>query len=153
MLLCQRFQVTLFRILLDHNLKKLREVLNGFPSRNDVAVFDYLLLPCTSLYANPSTIIIDWKCVSSVLFPCEKRWHNHTHCSAPKSSGRQVHTKNGLVCSCTLEDCLVYTPHNGHIYSIFGTLDDLDGNSLLNLKNEVITYKQYFKSRFVFYIK
>ncbi|KAE9448063.1 hypothetical protein C3L33_20039, partial [Rhododendron williamsianum] len=146
-LLCQRFQVTLFRILLDHNLKKLREVLNGFPSRNDVAVFDYLLLPCTSSYANPSTIIIDWKCVSSVLFPCEKRWHNHTHCSAPKSSGRQVHTKNGLVCSCTLEDCLVYTPHNGHIYSIFGTLDDLDGNSLLNLKNEVITYKQYFKSR------
>ncbi|KAG5549523.1 hypothetical protein RHGRI_014751 [Rhododendron griersonianum] len=146
-LLCQRFQVTLFRILLDHNLKKLREVLNGFPSRNDVAVFDYLLLPCTSSYANPSTIIIDWKCVSSVLFPCEKRWHNHTHCSAPKSSGRRVHTKNGLVCSCTLEDCLVYTPHNGHIYSIFGTLDDLDGNSLLNLKNEVITYKQYFKSR------
>ncbi|XP_058216237.1 endoribonuclease Dicer homolog 2 [Rhododendron vialii] len=141
-LLCQRFQVTLFRILLDHNLKKLREVLNGFPSRNDVAVFDYLLLPCTSSYANPSTIIIDWKCVSSVLFPCENCWHNHTHCSA-----RQVHTKNGLVCSCTLEDCLVYTPHNGHIYSIFGTLDDLDGNSLLNLKNEVITYKQYFKSR------
>lgn len=140
-LLCQRFQVTLFRILLDHNLKKL-EVLNDFSSRNDVAVFDYLLLPCSSSYGNPS--IIDWKCVCSVLF----HWHNRTHCSNPKSSCGEVHTKNGLVCRCRLEDCLVYTPHNGYIYSVFGTSDDLDGNSLLNLKNEVaISYKQYFKSR------
>ncbi|KAL6980467.1 hypothetical protein U1Q18_022105 [Sarracenia purpurea var. burkii] len=147
----ERFQITIFRVLLDHNLEKLKEVLNVFHSRNDLAVADYLVLPCTSSNQNPSNI--NWECVSSVLFPCKSLRHIHINCSAPKSSGHQVHTKNGLVCHCMLENSLVYTPHNGHVYSITGTLYDLDGTSLLSLKNgEVITYKQYYKSRFVKFI-
>ena len=86
------------------------------------------------------------------------------NCSAPKISGRQVlvmndgskkvDTKNGLVCSCTLGNSLVYTPHNGHLYSITGTFDDLNENSLLSLGNgEVTTSKQYYKLRFVLSIQ
>ena len=51
------FQITLFRVL-DHNLKKLKEVLNAFHLRKDLAVFDHLMLPCSSSYKNP--LIIDW---------------------------------------------------------------------------------------------
>ncbi|KAL7252377.1 hypothetical protein ACSBR1_007043 [Camellia fascicularis] len=142
-LLCQRFEITVFRVLFDHNLKKLKELL-AFHSSNDLAVLDYLVLPCTSSHQNPS---IDWNCVSSVVFPSKIIGHNHMN-TTPNSSCRQVRTKNGLVCSCMLENSLVYTPHNGFVYSIAGTLD-LHGNSLLRQKNgECITYKQYYKSEY-----
>ncbi|PSS04962.1 Endoribonuclease [Actinidia chinensis var. chinensis] len=144
-LLCQRFQITLVRVLLDHNLNKLKQVLNAFHSRNDLAICDYLLLPCSGQNQNP---YIDWKCVSSVLFLRENLWENHGNCCIPNGFCRPVHAKNGLVCSCMLENCLVYTPHTGHVYCITGTLDNLDANSLMSRKNgEDITYKHHYKQR------
>ncbi|KAK3016706.1 hypothetical protein RJ639_005644, partial [Escallonia herrerae] len=142
-LLCQRFQITILRVLLDHNWTKL-EVLGASILRTDLAVLDYLLLPSTISSQKP--FCIDWRSVSSVLFSCENMFNDHKYCSSPKACG--VHTKNGLVCRCMLENSLVYTPHNGHVYCITGIFDNLDGNSLLEQKHgEVISYKAYYERR------
>ncbi|GFZ06041.1 dicer-like 2 [Actinidia rufa] len=144
--LCHRFQITLFRVLLDHNLKKLDKVLNAFHSRHDLAICDYLLLPCSGENQNPWNI--DWKCVNSVLFSHKNLWDNHKNCCIPNGFCRPVDAKNGLVCSCMLENCLVHTPHTGRVYCITGTSDILDANSFLSRKNgEDITYKQYYGQR------
>ncbi|CAK9167068.1 unnamed protein product, partial [Ilex paraguariensis] len=144
-LLCQKFQITLFRVILDHNLNKLKEVLDACHHRNDAAVFDYLLVPCTSSPRTSS--IIDWKCVSSVMFSSDNLWDHHSYCSS-KGYGGWVHTKNGVVCRCMLKNSLVCTPHNGHVYCIAGTLPNLDGNSLLHLRDgEVVSYKRYYEKR------
>ncbi|KAK3016702.1 hypothetical protein RJ639_005640 [Escallonia herrerae] len=144
-LLCQRFQITILRVLLDHNLTKLKEVLGASTLRTDLALLDYLLLPSTISSQKP--FCIDWRSVSSVLFSCENMFNDHKDCSSPKAC--TVHTKNGLVCRCKLENSLVYTPHNGHIYCITGIFDNLDGNSLLERKHgKVISYKAYYERRF-----
>nr|XP_027105514.1 endoribonuclease Dicer homolog 2-like isoform X2 [Coffea arabica] len=64
--LCQKFQVTLLRLLLDHNQNKLKEALSGLNRNSQRDVFDYLLIPSTSPHENPS---IDWKCNSLVVTP------------------------------------------------------------------------------------
>ncbi|KAK3028012.1 hypothetical protein RJ639_040011, partial [Escallonia herrerae] len=144
-LLCQRFQITILRVLLDHNWTKL-EVSGASILRTDLAVLDYLLLPSTISSQKP--FCIDWRSVSSVLFSCENMFDDHKFCSSPKACG--VQTKNGLVCRCMLENSLVYTPHNGHVYCITGIFDDLDGNSPLEQKHgEVISYKAYYERRFI----
>ncbi|PIN21631.1 Ribonuclease [Handroanthus impetiginosus] len=59
-----------------------------------------------------------------------------------------MHTKNGLVCLCMLENSLVRTPHNGMLYCIDGTLQGFDGNKFLKLgKGKMVTYKQYYQQR------
>ncbi|KAK3023834.1 hypothetical protein RJ639_044551, partial [Escallonia herrerae] len=142
-LLCQRFQITIFRVLLDHNWTKLKEVLGASTLSSDLALLDYLLLPSTTSSQKP--FCIDWRSVKAVLFPYKIMLNDHKNCS-PKGCG--VHTKNGLVCRCMLENSLVYTPHNCHVYCITGIFDNLDGNSLLELKDgEVISYKAYYERR------
>lgn len=146
-LLCQRFQVTLFRVLLDHNLKKLDEVLKTFSSSNSNPVLNYLALPCTSSSKSPS--IIDWETIRSVLFPGESNRRKHTNCCTLKGASYQMNTVRDIVCTCMLESSLVFTPHNCHLYSVVGTFRDLDGNSLLVSRNkEEITYKQFYKLRY-----
>ncbi|KAM7274213.1 hypothetical protein ACFE04_028877 [Oxalis oulophora] len=88
---CRRFQIALFRALMDHN----------------------------------------------------NSWNTH---NCPRKD--TVWTKNSLVCTCMIENCLVYTPHNGHVYCITGILQDLNSNSALELTNEITTYKKYYKSRY-----
>ncbi|KAK9292106.1 hypothetical protein L1049_020064 [Liquidambar formosana] len=142
-LLCRRFQITVFRVLIDH---KLKEVLNGLHLWNDL-VIDYLLLPTTNLLEN---WIIDWNSLTSVFFLCENALKNHRKSCISKGYARHVQTKNGLVCSCMLQNSLVYTPHNDQLYCISGFLDDLDGNSLLSLRDGgAIPYKKYYESRSV----
>ncbi|KAK3028008.1 LOW QUALITY PROTEIN: hypothetical protein RJ639_040007, partial [Escallonia herrerae] len=142
-LLCQRFQITILRVLLDHNWTKL-EVLGASILRTDLAVLDYLLLPSTISSQKP--FCIDWRSVSSVLFSCENMFNDHKYCSSRKACG--VHTNNGLVCRCMLENSLVYTPHNCNVYCIKGIFDNLDGNSLLEQKHgEVISYKASYERR------
>nr|GMD74464.1 endoribonuclease Dicer homolog 2-like [Ipomoea batatas] len=88
---CQRFQVIVFRVLLDRNLNKLDKALGRFNRVDGSAVIDYLLLPSIGPVDNPP-----------------------------------MHTKNGLLFSCLLENSLVWTPHNGNLYCVVGILDDLD---------------------------
>lgn len=143
-LLCHRFQVMMFRVLLDNNFNKVKETLGVFCPRNNIAVFDYLLLPSTG---SQQSLIIDWGCVGSILFPSKNLCHDRAKCS-PKCRNNIVHTINGLVCRCVVENSLVCTPHNGYVYCITRTLDGLDGNSMLELKNgETITYKKYYQKR------
>ncbi|XP_019181103.1 PREDICTED: endoribonuclease Dicer homolog 2-like [Ipomoea nil] len=142
---CQRFQVTVFRVLLDRNLNKLDEALGGFNRVDDgSAVIDYLLLPSIGPADDP---LIDWKIISSALFSYQNPEDKHSH-SCSRHGCRPMHTKNGLLFSCLLENSLVWTPHNGHIYCIVGILDNLDGSSSLKTGGkESITYKEYYKKK------
>ncbi|XP_071920504.1 endoribonuclease Dicer homolog 2 isoform X4 [Coffea arabica] len=145
-LLCRKFQVTIFRALLDHNLNKLHEALGGLHLNSECPLFDYLLLPSTGSCGNA---LIDWKYVSSVLFPQEDIPNKHMASCCTRSHRQYFWTKNAFVCCCMLGNSLVLTPHNGHLYCVTGILHDLDSNSLLELRNgESITYKAYYRNRY-----
>ncbi|KAL6504014.1 hypothetical protein OROGR_025937 [Orobanche gracilis] len=120
--LCKKFQTTVFRILVDHNLNRLHE--DQFPERNCLAMFNYLLLP--ALRSHQEDVSIDWECIGSVQFPKNVSEHLRADCSSAQSYDRHVHTTNGLICPCMIENSLVCTPHNGVLYCITGTLDGLD---------------------------
>ncbi|XP_011084676.1 endoribonuclease Dicer homolog 2 isoform X1 [Sesamum indicum] len=139
--LCQRFQLTVFRVLIDHNLNKLHEELHEYSNRNG-SVFNYLLLPSIGSYQ------IDWKCVTAVLYQENASWNLRTDCTNGGYGHYNVRTKNGLVCLCMLENSLVLTPHNNFLYCITGTLNGIDGNTYLELRDgESFTYKEYYKQR------
>ncbi|KAL1827714.1 hypothetical protein ACET3Z_006126 [Daucus carota] len=137
---CQQFQVKVFKFL--YNKKKILDVFHPW---NDLTVYDYLLLPTTG---SLQSLHIDWKCVYSVLFKSKNICHDNTSCPFPKDQYNVLHTRDGLVCRCVLENSLVCTPHNGYIYCILGTLDDTTGSSVLKLKDgEFISYKNYYDKR------
>ncbi|KAL3833920.1 hypothetical protein ACJIZ3_008656 [Penstemon smallii] len=143
--LSRRFQITLFRALIDHNFNKLNEDLLELSKRNGSLVFDYLLLPSLRINQN---IFIDWKCIRSILYTSNASLDEHKDCFPSRGCGHYVHTKNGLMCCCMLENSLVCTPHNGVLYCINGTVDGFDGNTFLELNNgESVTYKKYYKQR------
>ncbi|KAG4914104.1 hypothetical protein JHK84_054554 [Glycine max] len=139
---CRRFQTTLFRILLNRDVTKLTSVSDDF-SLGDNPEIDFLLLPATVKHQRPSNSIIDWKPVLSVPFSSESTCDCKDHAC-------NVRIRNDSVCSCKLENCVVYTPHNGSIYIIYTTdgTKKLNGNSTLNqgLKG-ITTYKEHFKKR------
>ncbi|KAG5574730.1 hypothetical protein H5410_054864, partial [Solanum commersonii] len=105
------------------------------------AVFDYLLL--LSVGTLPE---IKSKCVNSLLFPSQVLRDKHMDWCSTQDRKRSVNTKTEVVCSCLLENSLVFTPHNGNIYCITGFLNNLDCNSLLIMRTgESITYREYYK--------
>ncbi|KAK8987614.1 hypothetical protein V6N11_027360 [Hibiscus sabdariffa] len=65
--LCRRFQIALFRVLMDRKAENLTEVLCDLTSGN--SDIDYLVLPSNYAGQNPA---IDWLSVSSVLFSYQK---------------------------------------------------------------------------------
>lgn len=137
--------MTVLRVLLDHSITKLMKSIEVHKSKSDHLVFDYLLFPSMGMSKNQ--MIIDWKSVCSVSFPFEEQ-HN---CSVTNNNHQKLHTRNGLVCSCLMENSLVYTPHNGRVYCITKRLFGLNGNSSLQIKKgESITYKSYYKTRYSF---
>ncbi|KAL0340835.1 UNVERIFIED_CONTAM: Endoribonuclease Dicer2 [Sesamum radiatum] len=137
--LCHRFQLTLFRVLIDHKLNKLHEELHEYSNRNG-SMFNYLLLPSIGTYQ------IDWKCVNAVLCLENASWNLRTGCSKRGYGHYNVHTKNGLVCCCMLENSLVATPHNNFLYCITGILDGIDGNTYFKLRDgESVTYKEHYR--------
>lgn len=106
----------------------------------DSPKIDYLLLPSTGVE------LISWGTVLSVMVST-REYCVHRGIPSFKDLAYDVQTKDGLVCICRLQNSLVYTPHNGHVYCVMGVLK-LDGNSLLKLrKNEMMPYKEYYKVR------
>ncbi|XP_073032399.1 endoribonuclease Dicer homolog 2-like [Primulina eburnea] len=143
--LCRSFQIILFRVLLNQNFNQLHEDIDQCSLSNGSRIFNYLLFPSTGSSENLS---VDWKCVTSVLYLSDGSLDKHNDCFATRDQGHYVHTKNGLVCSCMLENSLVCTPHNGLMYCISGTLDGYDGNSNFELRNgEVLSYKKYYEKK------
>ncbi|BBH07245.1 dicer-like 2, partial [Prunus dulcis] len=135
-----------FRILLDHELPNLGKVLERLCLAQNLGIesIDYLLLPAARMHQRPS--IIDWECVTSVSFQCEENSEYHVDCSPPKNCSRVLHTKNGMVCTCRIQNSLVYTPHTGLLYCITGLLDDLNGNSLLRPRGRrARSYKTHYE--------
>ncbi|GKV45609.1 hypothetical protein SLEP1_g52673 [Rubroshorea leprosula] len=138
-LFCRRFQITLFRVLLDHKVDGLKGVLDGIKLGDDLEM-DYLVLPSTSSNGKD---LIHWNSVKSVAFSCEDALEGHANCNPGV-----LQTKSGPACLCMIQDSLVYTPHNGYVYCITGILNGLTANSLLSLRNgNLITYKEYYKHR------
>ncbi|XP_057984825.1 endoribonuclease Dicer homolog 2 isoform X10 [Hevea brasiliensis] len=143
-LICRKFLIALFKVLVDRNLNELEEILNGLQLSNDPEI-DYLLLPSMGSCQKPS---IDWNSIISILFSHENAWKYHVN-SPLKDCTRTMWTKNGQVCKCMLQNSLVYTPHNGEVYCIEGISDHLDGRSLLKLKNgDYTSYKEYYKDKY-----
>ncbi|XP_054796957.1 endoribonuclease Dicer homolog 2 isoform X2 [Prosopis cineraria] len=133
-LLCRRFQITVFGILLAHNIDKLTAILNELHWGDNLEI-DYLMLPATAIDQRP--LIVDWPSVTSI-FSSQQGCNNH---------GANVRTKDALVCSCKLENSLVCTPHNGQFYITTGRMK-LNGNSVLRLSNgRITTYKKYYKEK------
>ncbi|KAL6272753.1 hypothetical protein ACE6H2_023445 [Prunus campanulata] len=91
---CRRFQITIFRILLNHELQNLGKVLERLCLGQNLGIesIDYLLLPAARMHQRPS--IIDWECVTSVSFRCEENSEYHVDCSSPKNCSGVLHTKN-----------------------------------------------------------
>ncbi|KAG8503299.1 hypothetical protein CXB51_001265 [Gossypium anomalum] len=142
-ILCRRFQIALFRVLMDHKAEKLTELLSDLTSGNNSEI-DYLLLP-SNYMGQP---VIDWLSISSILFSYEKGWKNHVNCN-----DGILQTKSGLVCTCMIKNSLVSTPHNGHTYIIDGLLNNINANSLLTLSDGgVMTYKEYYEQRRVSFL-
>nr|GMD74462.1 endoribonuclease Dicer homolog 2-like [Ipomoea batatas] len=141
---CQRFQVTILRVLFERNLNTLDEALSRLNLVDGSPVIDYLLLPSI----DPSDVPkIDWNIISSVLFSYEKPEHRHLY-SCSRHGCRPMHTKNGLLFSCLLENSLVCTPHTGILYCITGISDKLDGTSIMKMGGrESSTYKEYYKKK------
>ncbi|MED6180145.1 hypothetical protein PIB30_007656 [Stylosanthes scabra] len=134
---CRRFQITLLRILLHADVNPRDEFcLGGNPE------IDYLLLPATVGHQRLSNSVVDWNSISCVPFSSESTCDCNDHHHA------DVWTKNGLVCSCKLRNCIVTTPHNDCIYIIDGVMD-LNGNSpLMNGGKKAPTYKEHFKKKY-----
>ncbi|KAG6700460.1 endoribonuclease Dicer homolog 2-like [Carya illinoinensis] len=142
-LLCRRFQKTLLRVLIDHDLKSLNEHMDG-----DILEIEteYLLLPATAKHQRP--VIIDWPCVNSVLFSCKKNGESPLNCSLAEGRARIVQTKDGPVCTSLLQNSLVYTPHTDQMYCTTGILE-LNANSRMkhHRRGKINTYKKYFEER------
>ncbi|GER28274.1 dicer-like 2 protein [Striga asiatica] len=144
-LLCRKFQTTLFRVLIDHNFTKLKKC-GQSPEVNGSSIgLNYLLLPVVK---SDQGMSIDWSSINSVRFPENASQHFRTDCSSRQNYDSHMPTKDGLVCRCMIENSLVLTPHNGVLYCVMGTLEGIDGNSYLELRDgEAVTYKKYFKTR------
>lgn len=125
-LLCRRFQITLFRVLLDHSVENLVASLDGLHQRDGVAL-DYLLVPSTP---EQKSSLIDWEVIRSVNLTSREPWERHVDCSA-KDASCILHTKDELFCTCVLQNALVYTPHNGYVYCTRGVPSNLNANSIL----------------------
>ncbi|KAG2693829.1 hypothetical protein I3760_08G113700 [Carya illinoinensis] len=142
-LLCRRFQKTLLRVLIDHDLKSLNEHMDG-----DILEIEteYLLVPATAKHQRP--VIIDWPCVNSVLFSCKKNGESPLNCSLAEGRARIVQTKDGPVCTSLLQNSLVYTPHTDQMYCTTGILE-LNANSRMkhHRRGKINTYKKYFEER------
>ncbi|GAB4855884.1 hypothetical protein Ancab_024523 [Ancistrocladus abbreviatus] len=135
--------MAVFSVLLKNNISTVIETLVRVQKDIDFAHVDYFTLPCSGSLGNSS--IINWQCVRFVSFVSNNIRNSHMNCS-PSGVSRLVHTNNGPVCSCMLENCLVSTPHNGCMYCVSGFLDNLNGNSNLPLRGGgVISYKNYYK--------
>ncbi|CAA0821254.1 Endoribonuclease Dicer homolog 2 [Striga hermonthica] len=143
--LCRKFQTTLFRILIDHKFTMLQECGQSSGVNGSSIGLNYLLLPVVK---SDQGVSIDWSCINSVRFPENASRHFRTDCPSSQNYDSHVHTKDGLVCRCVIENSLVLTPHNGVLYCIMGTLEGIDGNSYLELRDgESVTYTKYFKTR------
>ncbi|XP_052734804.1 endoribonuclease Dicer homolog 2 isoform X3 [Vigna angularis] len=140
---CRRFQTTLFRILLNRDENELPSASDNF-SFGDNPEFDYLLLPATVEHQSPSNSIIDWKSVKS--FPFSSASTCDCNC---KDHACDVRIKNGSVCSCKLENCVVYTSHSKSFYTMTPIIWDLNGNSTLRHlgRHGTDTYKEHFKNK------
>uniref|UniRef100_A0A7N0TZE9 Uncharacterized protein n=1 Tax=Kalanchoe fedtschenkoi TaxID=63787 RepID=A0A7N0TZE9_KALFE len=142
---CRKFQSSLFRILLDHNMNKVGEMINA-KSKSDFDV-DYLLLPTISKM-DQKNVRIDWITVASAFISCKRGLNDHTRCFPPVNRGRAVQSKSEVVCSCMLQCAIVRTPHNDRLYHVSGFLNGLNGNSLmLREEGKEIKYNEYFESR------
>jgi len=135
-LLCKKFQVTLLRILIDNSMNKLAMGLDKCYLEGDVEI-DYLLLPAIG---KGEKSIVNWLAISAVN-PSNIKCEYHPN---------HIRTKSGLVCTCRLQDALVFTSHavdKIHFYITTGTMK-LDGNSPMKLRDgEVTTYKKYYKQK------
>nr|CAD1820291.1 unnamed protein product [Ananas comosus var. bracteatus] len=140
--MAKRFQTTVLSVLIHHDVAKLNNISDCPPKELPSTEVVYLLLP---LIAGK----VDWPCIKSAVFSAGTVGSQDAmSCCCRIGVARFVQTIDGHMCSCQLQNSLVYTPHNHHFYCVTGILNDLNANSHLKLKcGDVLTYKNYYKTR------
>ncbi|KFK39865.1 hypothetical protein AALP_AA3G298800 [Arabis alpina] len=92
-LLCRRFQITLFRVLLDHSVENLVEALDGLQLRDGVAL-DYLLVPST---LSLGTSLIDWEDLSYLDYYEKRHGIQLNFLDEPFLNGRHIFTLQNCI--------------------------------------------------------
>ncbi|GAA0158861.1 hypothetical protein LIER_15782 [Lithospermum erythrorhizon] len=145
-LICQKFQVALLRILLDRNIERLDKALAGFGKLGGFSRLDYLILPV--VHSPKHNLTINWNSLRSVLRPYTCLGDKHVWCFCGMNDSHHVYTMSGWVCSCIMKNALVCTPHNGCIYYISGELHGLNSESSLEVQGgRETTYHEYYEKR------
>uniref|UniRef100_A0A1D1Z5R2 Endoribonuclease Dicer 2 n=1 Tax=Anthurium amnicola TaxID=1678845 RepID=A0A1D1Z5R2_9ARAE len=133
--MAREFQFFILSILIHQNFNKGQDTIHCSYSKDASSAVTYLILPsilCKQKFC------INWDCVAS-----PKTWN----CSLGGSC-HQIQMKNAAICSCVVENSLVYTPHNGYVYCITSISDKYNGNShMAKRSGESLTYMEYYKSR------
>jgi endoribonuclease Dicer len=137
----RRFQTTILSLLINKDHSEVSDVIKDFHELQVSVGVVYLLLPSVSGK-------VDWCNIKFSASPVydEATGKNIRHCHACKDA-HLLQTKDGPFCTCILQNCVVYTPHNETFYNVTGFLD-LNANSLLHLKDgSAVSYTEYFKTR------
>ncbi|WOK91952.1 endoribonuclease [Canna indica] len=139
-MMAKSFQISIFNLLLNHDYTMLMDALHD-PHKNASTSIAYLLLPLAGGK-------IDWQCVNCYSFDMSMV-KDFEHSCTFEGVSCLVQTMKGLVCSCLLQNCVVYTPHNGRLYFVSGILSGINANSTLKLNDgQGLSYKEYYEVRY-----
>lgn len=130
--------MTLFTMLLCRKVDKPNEVIGRVGEGNEFDI-DCFVLPSVVRHGQH---MIDWRPVD-YMHLSEDVWKHPLGCNAGI-----IQTIGGPTCTCMILNSFVYTPHNGFGYCITDIINDLNGNSLLKLRDgSTMTYEDYYKRR------
>lgn len=157
-----RFQVTVFRLLIDNKLDKLSEGIDlHYETEISKKHMMYLLLPLLNIITSPKLdlSLIDWTCIKNAACidlvkggNTRNARHSHNnHCILENKQENLIQTACGMVPVDMLEDSIVETPHNGMVYCILDILKNLNAASPLvsekSTSKEIRTYTEHFRNR------
>lgn len=138
--MARRFQTAILSLLINKGHSEVTDAIKYFNEMQVSIGVVYLLLPLVSGK-------VDW---CSIKFSASQVYNKDMqHCHSCKQVDL-LQTKDGPLCMCMLKNSMVCTPHNGELYAVTGFLD-LNAQSLLHLRDgRVLTYINYFKTRYMF---
>ncbi|TVU03863.1 hypothetical protein EJB05_50576 [Eragrostis curvula] len=143
----RRFQTTILSLLISKDHLEVSDAIKGLHDELQASVgVVYLLLPSISGK-------IDWCKIKFSSSPAydEATGKNVRHSHACEDA-HLVQTKDGLFCTCMLQNCVVYTPQDKIFHSVTGFVD-LDANNIWHLEDgSTISSRKYLKTRYSFFL-
>ncbi|KAH9328954.1 hypothetical protein KI387_001062, partial [Taxus chinensis] len=151
--IARKFQVTVFGLLLGHNL----DTVKGGILKTVKANMMYLLLPLVNISSKELASSIDWTCIRNASFS-ESQSHE-TSCIRDIKLANMFQTSCGSLPVEMLQNSIIVTPHTGRLYYVTDVLQALNANSRIKSEkvrfrtDQMKTYVQHFKDRYGIHIK